>query len=289
MSAPGDPADDPDTGVSAARLIALGPLAARLPHAAPDLARRPGTTATRPRGQGHEIREIRPFAEGDDPRHLDAAATARTGALQVRSFHEDRDRTLMLIADFRRPMLWGTRRLRSVAMAEALAVAGWQAVADGGSAGVAVLTDAGLLSEKPASRGRGMARVAGCLALGHARAVAAIGQPVRPLAPDLVRAARLAPRGATVLIASSLDDPGPGLDAALDGMRRRGALRLLLPLDPFEASPPGRSLPFRTDAGAATGAFRDLPGRRAARLARLAAAGISAEEVPTDRVVGAAA
>ena len=155
--------------------------------AAPRRARargRPGTTATRPRGQGHEIREIRPFADGDDPRHLDAAATARTGALQVRSFHEDRDRTLMLIADFRRPMLWGTARLRSVAMAEALAVAGWQAVSDGGAAGVAVLTDAGILWEKPASRSRGMARVAGCLALGHARALEALGH--RAARPSLL-------------------------------------------------------------------------------------------------------
>ena len=64
MSAPGD--DDPATTVRATDLMALGALAARLAHTAPDLARRPGTTATRPRGQGHEIREIRPFTEGDD-------------------------------------------------------------------------------------------------------------------------------------------------------------------------------------------------------------------------------
>lgn len=282
MSAPGD--DDPAITVRATDLMALGALAARLAHTAPDLARRPGTTATRPRGQGHEIREIRPFAEGDDPRHLDAAATARTGSLQVRSFHEDRDRTVMLIADFRRPMLWGTGRLRSVAMAEALAIAGWQAVADGGSAGVAVLTDAGLLTEGPVARTRGMARVAGCLALGHARALAALGAPIRPLAPDLVRAGRLAPRGATVILASSLDDPGPGLSAALDGIRRRGALRLLLPLDPFEADPPAGVLPFLGPGGATTGAFHRLPEHRADRRARLAAAGIPAEDVPTEDV-----
>ncbi|HET9068090.1 MAG TPA: DUF58 domain-containing protein, partial [Amaricoccus sp.] len=121
MSAPGDPRHDPATTVSADALMALARRAARPAGA---LAERPGIAPTRKRGQGHEIREIRPFTDGDDPRHLDAAATARSGSLQVRSFHEDRERTVLLVADFRRPMLWGTRaRFRSVAAAEALALA----------------------------------------------------------------------------------------------------------------------------------------------------------------------
>ncbi|TPE50232.1 DUF58 domain-containing protein [Amaricoccus solimangrovi] len=286
MSGPGDASP---TEVTAERLVALGSLAARLGRDRPEIARRPGTTATRPRGQGHEIREIRPFAEGDDPRHLDAAATARTGSPQVRGFHEDRDRALMLIADFRRPMLWGTRRLRSVALAEALALAGWRAVLDGGAVGVAVITDDGVLSERPTARARGMAKVAGCLARGHALALTLTGHPVRPLAPDLVRAGRLAPRGARVLLGSALDLPGPGLPAALDGIRRRGPLRVLLPLDPFEAAPPGGELPYLAGRGAALGAFGRLPAARAAELRRLADMGIAAEEVPTDRVAGVAA
>jgi len=279
MAAPAAPCE-----VSAAALLALGPMAARLPHAAPDVARRPGVTATRPRGQGHEIREVRPFTDGEDLRHLDAAATARTGILQVRSFHEDRDRTVMLIADFRRPMLWGTRRFRSVAAAEALAIAGWQAVGDGGAAGVAVLTDAGLFSEKPASRNRGMARVAGCLERGHAVALHAVQAPVRDLDADLIRAARLAPRGATIVLASALDQTGPGLDAALQAILRRGPLRLFLMQDPFEVSPPRGSLPYRTAGGlVARGAFGGLPARRAALVAHLEQMGVGIERIATDR------
>lgn len=84
-----------------------------------------------------------------------------------------------------------------------------------------------------------------------------------------------------MILASSLDDPGSGLDAALDGIRRRGALRLLLPFDPFEADPPARVLPFLGPDGATSGAFHRLPEHRAARRARLAAAGIHTEDVPT--------
>ncbi|PZQ51542.1 MAG: DUF58 domain-containing protein [Rhodovulum sulfidophilum] len=288
MSGPGDAAPSA-TGVTAARLMALGARAARTRAARPELARRPGTTATRPRGQGHEIREIRPFAEGDDPRHLDAAATARTGAPQVRGFHEDHDRALMLIADFRRPMLWGTARLRSVAVAEALALAGWQAVGDGGAVGVAALTDDGILTERPANRARSMARVAGCLARAHARALGLEAHATRDLAPDLARAGRLAPRGARVLLGSALDQPGPGIAAVLDGIRRRGAFRILLPLDPFELAPPAAALPYLGPGGAALGAFDGLPGARAARLDHLRRSGIAAEDLPTGAAPGAAA
>ncbi|MEI4472728.1 DUF58 domain-containing protein [Frigidibacter sp. MR17.24] len=255
------------TELRAADLLALA-RADRRPGAEARLARRPGTVPTRPRGQGHEIREIRPFVPGDDPRHLDPAATARSGQLQLRSFHEDRDRSLFLIADFRRPMLWGSRRFRSITAAEALARAGWQAVAAGGSVGVAAITDAGIQASRIATRPAAMAAVAGCLARAHADAVAAAGLAPRPLAPDLARAARLAPRGAAVVLASALDDPGPGFDAAIGAILRRGPLQILLPADPIETAPPrlrlgwldalGRAHRGRVDGvSAASRALRD--------------------------------
>lgn len=267
MSGPGD---GMDVDVTAEALMALQAPPGRIA----DLARRPGTTATRPRGQGHEIREVRPFAEGDDLRHLDAAATARTGMLQVRSFHEDRDRTILLIADFRRPMLWGTQRLRSVVAAERLVLAGWQAIGDGGAVGVAAITDAGTLSEKPANRLRGMARVAGCLERAHALALSSVARPIIDLAPALIRAARTAPRGATIALASALDQGG-GLEPAFGEILRRGALRLILPTDPFEDAPPPDPLPYFTDHGHARAAFTDLPQRRAATVAALRQMGVT--------------
>lgn len=280
MSAPGDPAGDGATTVSADALMALAHLARR-PSGA--LAERPGIAPTRKRGQGHEIREIRPFTDGDDPRHLDAAATARSGTPQVRSFHEDRERTVLLVADFRRPMLWGTRRrFRSVAAAEALALAGWQAVLGSGAAGVVAITDAGLIAERPRARDAGMARVCGALARAHALALETRG-PVRELAPDLVRAARFAPRGAGIVLATGLDLPGPGLDAALAGLASRRPLRLVLTEDAFETRPPAAALPYVTaDGRVARGRFGALPEDRVARLAALRLPGLVAERLATD-------
>ena len=282
-------APDP-AAVSVAGLMALEPRAARAGREASARAERPGTTATRRRGQGHEIREIRPFAEGDEPRHIDAAATARSGSLQVRSFHEDRERNLLLIADFRRPMLWGTAgRLRSVAAAEVLALVGWQASLHGGAVGVVALTDDGPDGQPPRPRHRGMAMVTACLARAHAAALAAAERaaahgkaaPVRPLAADLVRAARQAPPGAGIVLATALDDPGEGFDAALAILAARGPLQLILVEDPFEVAPPARALPHALPEGAAFARFAGLPADRAARAARLARPGLRVRRLST--------
>lgn len=285
-------AADP-AGISTAGLMALEGAAARAGREAAALAERPGTTATRRRGQGHEIREIRPYAEGDDLRHIDAAATARTGSPQIRSFHEDRERSLMLIADFRAPMLWGTRGcLRSVAAARMLALTGWQAVLQGGAVGVMALTEAGPQVQAPRPRHRGMALAAACLARAHAMALgAATGHPARaaeagrPLAPDLVQAARQSPRGAGIVLATGLDSPGEGLEAALAALAGRGPLQLVLVEDPFETAPPEVPLPYLAGDGPETGPvhgrFDGLPAARAARAARLARPGVQVLRLST--------
>ncbi|MBW4986135.1 DUF58 domain-containing protein, partial [Mameliella sp. CS4] len=79
------------------------------------------------------------WSEGDDRRFIDRNATARTGQLHVRTHHDERDRAVVLLADFRPAMLFGTRRaLRSGAAAVALALLGWRVAADGGRVGLAV-------------------------------------------------------------------------------------------------------------------------------------------------------
>ncbi|UOM35567.1 DUF58 domain-containing protein [Acuticoccus sp. I52.16.1] len=134
---------------------------------------RPGGFAGRRRGHGLDIHDVRHFVDGDDLRHADPAATARTGRLHVRTFHEERDRAALLVADFRRPMLWATRgRLRSVAGAAALAVLGWRIIDAGGKVGLLAVREGGLDHIAVRPRERTMMQVAGALEAGHARALA---------------------------------------------------------------------------------------------------------------------
>jgi uncharacterized protein (DUF58 family) len=218
----------------------------------PDL--RPAGFPGRRRGAGLETIDVRPFAEGDDLRHLDRNVSARTGIPHVRSFREERGATVLLVADFRTPMLWGTRRaLRSVAAAEALAIGGWRAIEADGRIG-ALAAAAGETSYVP-PRGRlaGMAAVAGGLAAAHRAAVAGAIAARRPDEPSLDRileaALALAPRGSTLVLATALDDPGTEFEALAGSLGRAGRLKLLLVQDAFQLAPPPGNYAYATAGG----------------------------------------
>lgn len=62
------------------------------------------------RGDGYEFVELREYVPGDDPRRIDWAATARSGALQTRIVLEDVALTLAVSVDTSASMRVGRRR-----------------------------------------------------------------------------------------------------------------------------------------------------------------------------------
>ena len=239
----------------------------------------PGSFVHRRHGRGLEVHDIRHWRQGDDIRHIDRNATARTGMPHVRSFRDERDRVVLLIADFRPSMLFGTRRaLRSVAAAEALALIGWQASAEGSRVGaLAIATGAPDVS--PAGHGpRRMAGVLGLLARAHEEALAGGAGAEPPLTQALEAAARLAPSGAALCVATALDTPGEGLDALVRWLARRNELQFVIIRDAFETAPPPGLFPYADRTGRldtlAIGKGAAL--RRDERCARLEALGARA-------------
>lgn len=77
----------------------------RLANSAPEIGYHRSTF----RGQGMELHDVRPYQPGDDIRHIDWRATARSGKPSSKVFIEERARNLVLIIDRRAPMLFGTR------------------------------------------------------------------------------------------------------------------------------------------------------------------------------------
>lgn len=232
------------------------PALIRLRHLVQGRRRAHGTTAlpgglvTKRKGAGLETADLRPFSHGDDPRHIDRNATARTGVPQVRTFHAEQDRVLILIADFRPSMLWGTRRtLRSVAAAEVLCLNGWQGVGDGGRVGLIAATAGDPVLTPPKGRDRGMISVIGAMVRAHEAAVAAPAVSDPPLADTLAMAARIVPRGAEIVLATAFDAPGDAFADASQALNRRGDLRILRITDPFETRPPRDALRFSTRRG----------------------------------------
>jgi uncharacterized protein (DUF58 family) len=218
-------------------LISLRALAStRLP--AQSATSLPGGLVTRRRGRGLETADLRAFTHGDDPRHIDRNATARLGQPHVRTFHAERDRTTVLIADFRPSMFWGTRRtLRSIAAAEALCLIGWRAVQSGGRVGVIALTATGPEFAPPRGRDRGMTQAIGCMVIAHALASERVDLSDPNLDQVLPMARRISPRGAEVILASGFDTLGPKFAEEAKVLAQRRSLSLLHVTDGLETDP----------------------------------------------------
>ena len=60
------------------------------------------------KGRGVEFDEVRPYVPGDDVRTIDWKVTARTGEPYVRCYVEERQLTLMLMADISRSQDFGS-------------------------------------------------------------------------------------------------------------------------------------------------------------------------------------
>lgn len=89
-----------------------------------------GGYATAFRGAGMEFDESRPYVPGDDLRHFDWNAMARTGEPFVKRFREERDQTLVLLLDVSASMGFasgGCTKAELAAQAAALlaTAAGW--------------------------------------------------------------------------------------------------------------------------------------------------------------------
>lgn len=240
----------------------------------------PGGFVSKRRGRGLEAVDIRVFSEGDDIRHLDRNTTARTGVPHVRTFRDERERCVLLLADFRPSMLWGTRRVfRSVAVAEALALTGWRVVGAGGRVGLIAFGAGEPIFIPARARDRGMIAVIGALAAAHRDALAVASEKKSADGETLERpielAARLVPSGSSVFLASGLDDPGKAFDALVLALKRRAMLTMLLIIDAFEQRPPPGSYPFMTGsrrvgwASFPTNRFSSEPDPRIDRLTQL--------------------
>jgi uncharacterized protein (DUF58 family) len=72
-------------------------------------------------GLGTELSQLRPYEPGDDVRHIDAAASARTAALHVRVHVPERALTTWIVLDLSPSMAFGTTRRLKADVAEGAA------------------------------------------------------------------------------------------------------------------------------------------------------------------------
>lgn len=195
-------------------------------------------------GQGQEVFDLRPYVDGDDLRHLDHRATARKGSLHVKRFHEERNAKLMLVLDLRPAMFFGIRRaFYAFAAAELLVLEGWAHLARMGHVGLYAFTNDHEVHLKPKPRDDAMFRVIGELSalykIGMQDAVS--GATSAALSDRLAGVVKLGERGSMMIIASSFDRPGEGMELVLSQLRHRFRLHAYcIGLPALEDLPEGR-------------------------------------------------
>jgi uncharacterized protein (DUF58 family) len=111
-----------------------------------------GTNRSVFRGRGMEFDESRIYQPGDDARSIDWRVTARTGKMHTKLFHEERERPVLILADLRASMHFGTRiQFKSVLAATIAAELAWVGVDGGDRVGGFILLPNGVRSF-PATR-----------------------------------------------------------------------------------------------------------------------------------------
>lgn len=156
-------------------------------------------------GSGVELAQLRPYVAGDDPRAIDAAATARTGQPHVRLMVPERALTTWLLLDRSPSMAFGTAdRLKSDVAEGVATVMGRLGTRRGGRLGVLTCGDEAERVLPPRSGRGASAQLQRLLEEG----VAVDGAPGRGLAGGLVRLGRLARGpGVVVVVSDFLDAP----------------------------------------------------------------------------------
>lgn len=192
------------------------------------------------KGRGMEFDETRPYAQGDDVRHLDWRVIARTGEPHTKLFREERERPVFLAVDYRAAMFFATRGLFKSAMAARLAaLIAWSARRHGDRIGGQIFSEAGRVEFKPEHGHRAVLRLLKSLV---DRSVPATeGHPETALEDALSRLPRHARPGSLVFVFSDFRHLNAAGEAALSRLARHCDGVLAMVFDPLEqALPLGR-------------------------------------------------
>lgn len=211
-----------------------------------------GSSSAR-RSDGYEFAELRGYVEGDDPRRIDWAATARAGGLQTRVVLEDRALNLAVALDASGSMHVGHAR------------SGYDLACDAARTWFSAATDddrCARIGERPLVlrdvRGRAAARACADF----------VDAPAAAFVPVLQLALATLPRGTRLLVVSDFLELGTIL-ATLRACASRFVLTTLVVRDPwYHDLPLGGFVRLRdAESGATARAYIDRAARERYRLA----------------------
>jgi len=163
-----------------------------------------GDRPSRWHGQGMEAIDSRPYQPGDDIRHMDWRATARSGRPHSRVFQDERQRSLFLVIDLRSTMYFASRgELKARRALRCAALLGLATISRREPVAGLVITDDAIHIHPPAKGLPGLAD----LVLGGSHDRAASLPPMRGLFHgSLDRLSGILPVGASLIFLSDLNE-----------------------------------------------------------------------------------
>ena len=193
------------------------------------------------KGRGMSFDEVRQYTPGDDPRVIDWNVTARTGEPYVKTFVEERELTVLIVADMSGSMAFGTARDEKRVVATKLAaLMAFSAIKNGDRVGLIAFTDTIERFVPPKKGRKHVLRI-----INEILTFDPIGRGT-DLAHAMEFVGRVTKRKAVVcLISDFLDD---GFERPMHVIARRHDLVPLTVVDPAEEALPNLGLLWVEDA-----------------------------------------
>lgn len=211
-----------------------------------------GPYASAQRGFGLELYESRPYRAGDEPRHMDWRATARSGRPMSKVFRAEKQRSIFLVIDRSPSMAFATRgELKAAVAARAAAILSFMAVA-------AQEPVAGAVAEESLRVFAAARHADGVLPMLRAAAapLAAAREQGRVTLGDMHTwewLDKVAPHQATVYLLSDLQFLSRALQGSLAHLATRREIWALQVMDPSEENLPDAGLlRLRSPSGGAS-------------------------------------
>lgn len=222
-------------------LIAMQRLAQRVRYRSDSQAAHIGHYRSKARGRGMDFSEARHYQAGDEIRHMEWRITARTGKPHVKLYHEERERPVVILADFNPSMHFGTRiAFKSVVAARLAALIAWTAAKQGDRVGGLVFSAVTHHEFTPRSRQAGVLPfLAGLSQYTHEHNPRSERMPdARALSHALLRLRRVAKPGSVLVIISDFYNMDADSEEQLSRLSQHNDIYAYHVCDPLELAPP---------------------------------------------------
>jgi uncharacterized protein (DUF58 family) len=222
-------------------LIALQRLAQRVRYRSDSHAANIGNYRSKVRGRGMDFSEARHYQAGDEIRHMEWRITARTGKPHVKLYHEERERPVVILADFNPSMHFGTRiAFKSVVAARLAALIAWTAAKQGDRVGGLLFSAVQHHEFTPRSRQAGVLPfLAGLSQYTHEHNPRSERMPdARALSHALTRLRRVAKPGSILVIISDFYHLDADSEEQLSRLSQHNDIYAYHVCDPLELAPP---------------------------------------------------